>query len=344
MSAPRRFVLIGMQRSGTTVTHARLASHPDVAMYDDELHTAFFATAIVGRNARGESTRRRTQSLLDVFDFVAGRRPGVRAVGVKTALPSPALTARLVGCLATHGADLDVIVLQRQDLVAQLGSLRRAQQLAVWHRRSADAAPAAPTRVRIGDDELAAYVADAVACDRLLDGLATSRRVLRLDYDRDVVGGSDWPRVCEFLGIATPPPPPGELRKVSPPAAEYIDDYDALVARLPSLLAACARAPAPAPRFDAGESRLFLLHRARRALACGHPRAAVGDLLAALHAPPEWGVETREWGTAMLGESLERTGDPALADVVARELAADWPDDPHVRALVARIRVELDRL
>jgi len=338
MNTMRRFLLVGMQRSGTTVTRAQLESHPQVAMFRDELHTAFFATAIGTRSRTGETREDRTTSLLEVWDHLVGPRPDVVAGGIKTALPSAAYAARLVGCLQEHGPGIDLIVVHRRDLVAQLGSLKRAQAAGVWHRRANAAAADIDRRVRITDAELAGYVRECIDSHRLLAQLADGRRTLHLDYDDDIVAGRDWPRLCEFLAIEPLPRPEGSFRKFSPPAIDYIDDYLAHSAALPALVEAVRRTPAPAPVFDTEESRLFLLYRAHRAIAKGRPDAAVPDVLAALDAPADWGTEARDWACDLLAEALERAGDAVLAETVAARLAASWPDDAHVVALVGRIR------
>lgn len=130
MSGSRPFLIVGMQRSGTSVTLARLASHPQVVVPEEEIAAAFFATAILDRSPRGETRAQRTHSFAEVFAHVAGGHAGAHATGLKTALPSREHAARLAGCLATHAPALDLIVVRRNDLVASsvrcCGRSRRA--------------------------------------------------------------------------------------------------------------------------------------------------------------------------------------------------------------------------
>ena len=245
-----------MQRSGTTVTNEYLAGHPAVAIASEEIHTALFQAAITDPSSRGETTDERTASLRQVLDYLAGRSTENTA-GLKTALNSPAATARLVGCLLTHGHGVDLIVVRRRDVVAQLGSLRRAMQLGIWHTRSADQPQPTLEPITIDPDELRDYVDLVHSCHALLDLLAAGRRVLELDYQDDIATGTAWPRLCEFLQVPPAEPTWMTLRKNSPPPQNYIANYDELTERLPDLLAAAAVRPAPEATFDDNDSRVF---------------------------------------------------------------------------------------
>ena len=57
-----------MQRSGTSVTLAALAGHPEIAVPAEEIHTALFAGVVAHRSPRGETAAERTASLGAVFD------------------------------------------------------------------------------------------------------------------------------------------------------------------------------------------------------------------------------------------------------------------------------------
>lgn len=336
----RRFLIVGMQRSGTTATLARLARHPGIALPAVEAHTSLFAAAILDRSARGESRGERTASLLSLFDHLTGHAGDAPVRGLKTALPSVAHAARLVGCLATHGPGIDLIVVRRRDLVAQFGSLRRAQHLGQWHRDAGGPPPDRSWRLRLDPDEFAAYVRQCIDCHRLLDRLGGDRNVLELDHDRHVATGADFALACAFLGLEPGPEPAAVLAKVSPPAADYIEDHAAWRARLPELVAAAERHAPPAPVFDPADSRLFLLHRAQQHRRAGSLAAALDDALAALAAPPDWGVETHEWAAATIAEMLQRLGDPPRRAAVAAQLAAGWPGDPWLQPLASRLAGE----
>ncbi len=329
-----------MQRSGTSVTLDCLAGHPQVAVCPEEIHTALFATALP-RGTNEPPASDRTQDLLAIFDHLAGRREDRAVVGLKTALPTVEHTARLVGCLRTHLPELDLIVVRRGDLVAQFGSLRRARSIGKWHRQSGEPRPDASTMVHFTAEELDDYVRRTVRCHRLLQVAARGRRVLELDYEQDIVTGRAWPRLFAFLAIDDLAPDWLTLRKSSPEPASFIADYADHAARLPGLLAASEAEPAPTVTFATAESRLFLLHRAQLRRRAGDDVAAITDAVAALAAPPDWGVEDRSWACTTIRDALFRLGDPARALAVRDSLLRDHPTDAEVLALAAQIDAHL---
>jgi LPS sulfotransferase NodH len=344
----RRFLVVGMQRSGTTVTRSLLASHPDIALGPEEIHLAFFQRTVVAATDRGETPQHRSATLRGVFDALAGRRADHAFVGLKTALTDAAATARLVACLAAHAHDVDLVVVRRHDLLAQLASLRRAQATGIWHDHGGGGR-GAEVKVTITPAELAAYVADCVACERLLATLAAGRRVLHIDYEADIVGGQLVPVLQSFFGIALAAADRADraLRKVSPPLADYLVDAERLAALVPGLRAAALATPLPAPEATDVESRLFLLYRAQwllrrsagREAARDAARDAVHDALAAIDAPPDWGVTSQQWAADTLADALPRAGDAALVREVVQRLDRHLAhaDDRHLRGLRRRL-------
>lgn len=347
----RRFLVIGMQRSGTTVTRSLLASHPDIALGPEEIHLAFFQRTVQTTTNRGETPQHRSATLRSVVDALAGRRANHAFVGLKTALTDAAATARLVACLAAHAHDVDLVVVRRHDLLAQLASLRRAQATGIWHDRGGGGR-GAEVKVTITPAELAAYVTDCVACERLLATLAAGRRVLHIDYEADIVGGQIASVLQSFFGIALATADRADradraLRKVSPPLADYVVDAERLAALVPGLRAAALAKPLPAPEATDVESRLFLLYRAQWLLRRGTgrdaardaARDAVGDALAAIDAPPDWGVTSQQWAADTLADALPRAGDAALVREVVQRLDRHLAhaDDRHLRGLRRRL-------
>lgn len=147
--------------------------------------------------------------------------------------------------------------------------------------------------------------------------------------------------VCDFLGVDASQGGRASLRKLSPAANDFIEGYAELAARLPELVDSASRAPAPVAVLDATESRVFLLHRARMRLLRADFRAALEDALAALEAPPDWGVETCDWACATIADLLDRLGDRDLAGSVARTLELRFGAEPAARQLASRIRARL---
>lgn len=331
MSQPKRFLVVGLQRSGTTLVLDYLCGHPAVATAQDEIHTAFFAP---GSAPQAE--------FLGVFDMVANRTSTAVAVGMKTAIPTAAHGTRLAETLRGQGRSLDLIVVERADLVAQYGSLRAADESGVWHSHANRRAGARP-KVAFDPVELAAYVADCRAAMAPIRAIAATHRTLHLDYERDLAvghsAGTPWTeRVCDFLGIDPAAGRPPALRKVAPPADDYIVDYADHRAALAHCLAQphpplAAAAPSP--------SRRWLLRRAEWLRGAGDLEAALTSAIESLDSPPDWGVDTHEWASLLVGDLLYALGDRELAAQVAETLGAGHGRDPDIAPLLARIREHL---
>ncbi|MCR9247116.1 MAG: Stf0 family sulfotransferase [bacterium] len=326
------------------MTQSYLAGHPDVALASGEVPDTVFWTAVDGVNGRGETRAGRTESLAAVFDDFAGREVASLAVGNKIALPGLAAARRIVGCLRTHGFGVRLVVVRRRDLVAQLGSLRRAQQTGVWHRAGGgaggpgagggDEANASEHRVvTISDAELESYVRETVASHRLMASVVPAADLLELDYEDDVATGRLWPRVCDFLGLPVVEPEWVRMRKVSPPAGRYIVDYDRHAGRLAELERAAASSSLPAPELWPEETRSFLMRRARMRRT-KDPHGALADALDAIAAPAEFAIPTAEGPCGLARAVLEEIGDPTLADrAIAHLDRCCDPGDLHVGGL-----------
>ncbi len=328
MAPPRRVLIVGTQRSGTSVTHVCLAGHPQVAALAEEMHTMFFSSTAPGD---GEA-----QLFLDTFDFLAGARDGIAVCAMKTALPSAAHASQLAACLATNGRGLDLVVVRRADLVAQLGSLRLAEQTGTWHRRGGEAAAAG--RVALTADEVERYVAECAAIDACVDTLRDGRRVLDLGYEEHIATGAAWPLLFRFLGIDDVAPTWIDMGKRSPEPEAFIDDYATWSERVRAIAArARAHAAVPPPPL-ATPARIFLLFRAQMQQQRGQPLQALADALASIAAPAGHGVETLEWASRTIADALDALGDVERARRVVGMLHSRHAGDPHVDALVRRVR------
>ncbi len=314
------------------MTLARLAAHPRVSVCEHEIHCSAFGTSVCGETEDGETQAERTSSFLEVLDGIAGRGPTSLAHGVKTALTDANSASRLVGCLATHAPGVAVVAVHRRDLVAQLGSLIRAQSLGAWHLARGDTGAGESLAVQIEDERLVRYVKDCVSVRRLLHSM-TDRPVLHLEYEEDVATSRDWPKVTAFLGINDGTPCVDRLQKASPDPSNFIVDYPRLSRLAAEVECRSLAAPPPRPSFVSEESRVFLMHRATFASRRGDTADAVADALRAMFAPPNWGVESHQWAAELLQELLVRDGSCDLSRGVFDRLGLVPDPDRHVDAL-----------
>lgn len=237
MSELTRFLIVGMQRSGTTVTHHCLGGHPQVSLTTDEVSTdPFFSKGLSVFTTGRESfaaRRRGYQRLFDAISLAATDRP-VRAAGLKVALASPEDAVDLVECVREYFEGLKVVMVRRADLVAQCGSLYRAMRTGQWHAFGKKAG-GADEKISIPLEEFDVYVRNCRRIEAQLDRLKATHPVCELLYERDIEKGLDKDRLFDFVGVDRLPAAWMEMQKVSPPAEKFIANHAELVARQPTI-------------------------------------------------------------------------------------------------------------
>jgi hypothetical protein len=229
MSSPatdRCFVLLGFQRSGTTVLQRLLTSRAEVAFFEQEIWAAtFFGQFLSCWTAHGRP------------DYPLA--PGVITAMVPHVAPGGwrAFKSNLHGLESTEtalrGLDegftwLTVIALLRRDLLAQAASLRRARLSRRWHASDA-VADAAGERITLPlDRQGEAWLISLLLGQRRLLRHAEERRWLLIDYERDLLAagpGVALERIERHLGL-----PPGDYPldrhpKVAPPVEDYVVNH-----------------------------------------------------------------------------------------------------------------------
>lgn len=289
MSETTRFLIVGIQRSGTTVTHHCLAGHPQVSMAADEVSVEpFFTRGLAVFTTGRESFEERRRGYLGLFDAIslAGTARPVRAAGIKVALGSPEEAIDLVECVREHFHDLRIVVVRRTDLIAQCGSLYLAMRTGQWHAfggkpRSSD------EKLEIPPGEFDAYTRSTRRIEAQLDRLEETNPVCALDYERDIERGLDHGRLFDFIGVDRMPVTWMKMQKVSPPAQSFIANHAELVARQPAITRvsveeAMAQALTRQASSAMKEHPFLLVYRAEDRLRRSRTREAVCDVRALL--------------------------------------------------------------
>lgn len=280
-----RFLIVGMQRSGTTVTHHCLGGHPQIALMTDEVSVDPFFTKGMSVFTTGRETfDARCRGYLRLFDAIATAAVdrAVRAAGLKVALGTPEDAADLVECLQEHFPDIKVVMVRRNDLVAQCGSLRRAMRTGQWHAFGKNSGRSGD-KFAIPEDEFDDYMRGCRRIEAQLDRLKASHAVFELQYERDIAPGMDKYRLFDFVGVERTAVTWMEMEKVSPPADEFITNYQALVARqadAPPVQPEAAEAEALARDGTraAKEQSFLLVYRAEARIRRGRLPAAESDV------------------------------------------------------------------
>jgi hypothetical protein len=243
-----RFLIIGMARSGTTVTHQALQGHPNVKSTMDELKVApFFTRGVSMFTVSGVNDFERDNGygvLIDALTLIPCELKGMNVLGyggiesvpkgptlangVKVAVGSLAEAEDLATAMATYESLQDVVLIrvERRDLVAQFASLQRAMRSGKWHSfyhaQPAVANPDAPFECSVNDFHY--YCQEALAIRAAFDRIEQTHKVLQISYEDEIakLGRAAFTRVFEFLGL-----PPVEAtwvgsEKVAPPLEKFV--------------------------------------------------------------------------------------------------------------------------
>ncbi|MEO0479900.1 MAG: Stf0 family sulfotransferase [Planctomycetota bacterium] len=227
----RRFLIVGMQRSGTTVTYAAVQSHPEVACPSDEIEVdPFFTRGLATFMSKGQETfDARRSGIRRLFDVLANPQGFTdrKTRGFKVALGGYEVALALTAALIEHFPEASVVIVQREDLVAQFGSMQRAKQSGIWHTSDSKSSDM-DARVKVDRKAFAQYVEGAARISAVWRFLESTHRCLRIHYEEHIDGGFQHERLFEFLGVDVVDPTWLRMKKVSPSPDSYIQDYDKL--------------------------------------------------------------------------------------------------------------------
>ncbi|WP_075223273.1 sulfotransferase [Acuticoccus yangtzensis] len=230
---PVRFLIVGKQRSGTTLVHQILAGHPNIASNPREassrlltdLGASLFNTnrdLFLG-NAKDSIGPSETISRLFDLAVEQGQRiDGHVAAGLKIATGWVHEAQALSDGILTHAPNLRIVHVRREDPVSACVSYEFA---AANNRFQIYAGENAPTpRIKINRTQLIHYVADWWAINAAFDRLSALTHYMRVDYERDVLTGTllDGRDLFEFVGAPIVAPTWVNLKKPLPPKEQTV--------------------------------------------------------------------------------------------------------------------------
>lgn len=131
-----RYLIIGYQRSGTTVIHLLLKGHPNIAALNDELPvTPFFTQGISTFTHGNDLEEEKSRGYTFLFDALTSvlAKDITTTLGAKCVCNSTTNAWALVKTLQKYLKDLKIILIVRNDLVAQYGSMISSQKTGIMH-------------------------------------------------------------------------------------------------------------------------------------------------------------------------------------------------------------------
>ncbi|MBK8978310.1 MAG: hypothetical protein IPM29_20600 [Planctomycetes bacterium] len=329
--APRRFLIVGKQRSGTTVTQAVLNAHPLLSTSAFEVKVDLFSEGLSLFTYGHYPYASLVAAIPAMFDALAslGAPPGgggeLRAIGLKVAIAKHDHAVDLANALREFLRDVAIIVVEREDLVAQFGSLKRAEATGQWHGWGRT--EKLDRMVTLDREALLDYARDAIRTTAQLETLAATHDVLRLRYEQEIAAGHFDP-LFAFLGVDPAPYADRIPSKVAPPPGDYIVDYAELRALVDALPRASAESELQyaAERFLAADRHRptpFSLQRARALVQQGGPTLAAAVLRQLLERAGQELTREQCDATADVLRSITAAGvSPLLSDVAVAQLTA----------------------
>jgi hypothetical protein len=223
-----RYIVIGPGRSGTTVTHLLLRGHPDVAAVSDELRAkAIFDEGLnyfASGKLHGDELVEGRRGIMDLFFNLCGGDQAVCS-GVKFAVVTAHEAEVIVNYLQSELKDVKVIITSRDDVLAQYASLVKARKTGHWHSWTANAEKAATT-VRLNRYEYSSYYKDNQRILESLRSLKETHDCIEINFEADLMSGTAYQaKLFKFLGLRELEPDWLKSKKVSPPAEEYVQNY-----------------------------------------------------------------------------------------------------------------------
>lgn len=245
----QRYFVTGMQRSGTTVIHNGLRGHPQISAFKQEVafNRFFQQGASYFCWGRGLADKERRRAPAALFDALAGLSANdqTRAFGINCLMFKPSHAREFVQALNTHFPDSIVVQVQRNDPVAQLGSLIKARKTGVWQRKEENLVAGESDNIKyveknkesqkieIDRYELSEYIISSYKIKKNLRKLNDTHGVHVLNYekdirDKDLRNVSSFEPLYDFLGVASVSPKWIQTKKLSPPPEKYISNYQSL--------------------------------------------------------------------------------------------------------------------
>lgn len=234
-----RYLIIGYSRSGTTVIHLLLKGHPNVAALNDELRVSPFFTEGISAFTYGhdlaEEKERGYSVLLDGLTSLCANE-NTMAFGAKCTCDRESNARSLVDTLQQHLPDLKIILMVRNDLVAQYGSLRSAERSGIWHSWYEGFKNRKIHTLKIKRWLFIRYVVSCLDTYQVLRELHQTHDVIECVYEEFLVSQeSVYEKLCNFLGIPQIEAMWLDSKKVMPPPEEYITNYDEMTSLLEKL-------------------------------------------------------------------------------------------------------------
>lgn len=229
------FYILGFQRSGTSLIQALLGSRPDTNMFPREMWAANFFGSFLGSWITHQ--RHEYHLARHVISAMIPKPPTDTCYrGFKANVNGIEPVSKTVAGIEEGFLWMKGIILIRNDLVAQVASMSRAQVTGRWH---AWVQPEKPhhqdqktrndgDKIKIRfDGSTVGYLISLILGQRTLLSFAHRHNLLIIDYEADILShpSSATQKINAYLGMSPFQYEYERFQKVSPLPEEYVLNY-----------------------------------------------------------------------------------------------------------------------
>lgn len=227
----KKYIIIGPARSGTTVTHLFLKGHPHVSALNDEVKiTELFEKGVSAYTFGNDLLSEKTRAIRKIYDLLAllNADSATRAAGIKCAVGSVEQAKVFVEKIKSSFSDIHIILIVREDVLAQFGSVLRAKKTGKFHswRKEINKSPSSIT---VDKGRYSQYLLSNIKIIDTLRSLKQTNNFLEISYEKDILSGQNYcTKIYDFLQLDPIEPTWLNSKKVAPPPNKYIANYDTI--------------------------------------------------------------------------------------------------------------------
>lgn len=223
-----RFIVIGIPRSGTSVSYNSILEHTEVSGVNDEVITRYFFESPLSKFTFGNNLQiEEERSYQKLFDAICSLNTNgkTKAIGMKVTIATPRDATILVAALKKRLPSVKVIWVKRENLIALFGSFIRAQKTKIHHSiQQTKLSSNTNSRVKIPKAKFIKFLLDEFEINKELEKLKETHNLLEFFYEKDVMAGN-YEKIIEFLDLNKEGPIDSALKKVAPNPERYISNY-----------------------------------------------------------------------------------------------------------------------
>ena len=227
----KKYIIIGQARSGTTVIHLFLKGHPHVSALNDEVKiTQLFEKGISAYTFGSDLPSEKNRATRKIYDLLAllNADAATKAAGIKCAVGTVEQAKVFVEQIKATFSDVNIILIVREDVLAQFGSMLRAKKTGKFHSWRKENKKS-PSSITIDHGRYSQYLLSNIEIVDLLRSLKQTNNFLEISYEKDILIGQEYcKKLYDFLELDYIKPTWLNSNKVAPPPNKYIANYDKL--------------------------------------------------------------------------------------------------------------------